>query len=188
MRNSGKFLLTFIIIIFTFIIFSGGIFASGSGTVRDVPLDIDNSIGLEQIKIPFFPQISLPNEEYATIFSWLSFGGALFSIGFIIFWIILIIRASAQMLRSQGNDDAMAESFKKLKSVFVGAGITVAFPILISIIGGFMGLGPLWNWPAALRDCPNDPRFNYYFQAVIHVADGSDPDPKATANRMCFGV
>ncbi len=153
--------------------------------VGNVNFDVEG-VGLEEpIVIPFFNQIALPNDPYFSALSWLSFIGLLVSIGLIIFWIALIIRAAFQALQSEGNEEGMAESFNKLKSVFIGAGISIAVPIILSLIGGIMGLGPLWNWPAAFRGCPNTDR-SFFFQEVIYQSGNNIQDPVKAAENACY--
>lgn len=149
------------------------------------PLDIDNSIGLDPIKIPFFPQVNLPTNEYSTFLSWASFIGGLFSIGLVIFWVFLILRASFTMLKSEGNEEMVADSISRLKSVFIGAALSIIFPIGLSVIGGILGLGNLWAWPAAFRNCPGTDS-NYYYQEVLKVSNAGVANPKEQAELNCF--
>lgn len=155
---------------------------SGSGGSG---FDLDDSIGLETISIPFFPQVSLPDSEYATFLSWASFAGGLFSIGLIVFWVFLILRAAFTMLKSEGHEEMVADSISRLKSVFIGAALAILFPIGLSVLGSLLGLGNLWSWPAAFRDCPGTDS-NYYYQEVLKLSDEGVADEKAVAESNCF--
>ncbi len=147
---------------------------------------LDKNIGLEEIRIPVFNQITLPNNEYSTALSWASFIGGLFSIGLVIFWIYLLLRASFKMLQSEGNSDGVEDSYAKLKSTFIGAALAIAFPIALSIVGGILGLGPLWSWPAAFRNCPGVGAGRYYFQEVLEQSKNGESGAKERAEGICF--
>lgn len=183
-----RFVLTIFVFAITFSFLITVVGAQPGASSTDVGLGgdgIDENVGLEEIKIPIFGQPSfLKDTPYYTIFSWISFGGLLFSIGLVIFWIALIVRAAFQAVQSEGNEEGLGESFKRVQSVFVGAGVALLVPIAISLFGGIIGLGPLWDWPAGLRDCPGGSK-QYFFQQVLELK-GSAEDPVAEAESICF--
>jgi len=158
---------------------------SAVGQVGEVNLNVDERIGLQTISIPYFDQIAIPGDEYSTTLSWLSFIGSVASIAIVAFWIVLVLRAAFSALQAEGEPEQMAESFKKLRSVFIGAAIAIAFPIGLSLIGFFFGLGPLWTWPAAFRDCPNSTN-RYYYQEVLDQERSGAADAVTAANQACF--
>lgn len=175
---------------------------SASGTVPlDSDLNIDDSIDLQPITIPFFPQLALPGTEYDTIWSWISFFGALFTLGMLAFWIFLILKAGLNVYQKQGQPEGIQESMQRLKSVFIGAGLSMIIPIFFVVVGAILGLGAPWRWPAALRSCPNSApqpgtvsatnpegskQYDFYFQAVLDAPTGH-PNPQEWANGECFG-
>jgi hypothetical protein len=152
---------------------------------NDTSLDIDERIGLEPITISFFNQIDLGPDQYYTIFSWVSFVATMFTIGLVIFWIYLVLRAAFGALKSEGDSEQLAESFAKVKSAFIGASMALLFPILLSVFGFIFGLGPLWSWPSGLRSCPNVEESAFYFQEVLRQADTGVQDPVDAAERSC---
>ncbi len=160
---------------------------SGVGQVGDTGFKIDPVIGLQPVSITFFNQIALPGGPYSTVLSWISFGGSIASIGLIVFWIYRLIKASAEALQSEGNEEGLAEAYKKVKSVFIGAALAILFPVGLSVIGFLMGLGPIWSWPAALRSCPgaNGTDSGFYFQEVLKQVNNGVSDPTGAADAAC---
>lgn len=115
--------------------------------------DVDDS-GLDTIELFFFDvgDALLPSAE-ATFFSWLAWFGAVGSIGLIIFWTVLLLRAAFQALKSEDNSEELGESYKKIKSLFIGLGLSILFPVILTIVGTLFGLGNFYNWPQALEAC-----------------------------------
>ena len=146
----------------------------GSGDLRNtnVSNETREQFGLETINIPYFPQISLDTGQYS-IFSWLGLVGALYTVVIVIFWIFYIIRAAFKALKSEGTPEELAESTKQIKSVFVAVAMSVLFPVLMSIIGLFLGAGNVFQWPKAFQKCPTSSEYDYFFQAAINI---DDPD------------
>lgn len=160
---------------------------TGGVVVDDINLDIDDSIDIHEIRIPFFGQVELGFDEYATIWSWLTFIGGLISIFVMVFWVGLILRAAFLALKSEGSEEGMGEAMKKMQSAFIGAGISIAFPVALSLIGAIMGIGSLWQWPKALRGCPRSEDSAFFFQQVLRESD--DPniaDPTSAAESTCY--
>jgi hypothetical protein len=150
--------------------------------VVQTPLDLD------PIRIPIFaaPFNILPNSEHATILSWVGFFGSIITIGIVVFWIYLILKASFQALKSQENPDEIGEAQKRVVSTFIGAGLSILIPVIISIVGVFVGAGPLWNWPVAFRKC-EDGTDRYYYQVVIENAQTTDSKTAVEqAEARCF--
>lgn len=192
--NNKNFKLPFLIIIFTlifFISFLTNVFAQvTTGTPSTTSqFDIDNKINLEPITIPVFGDLALGIDPHATLFSWLSFGANLIVVALVVFWIFLILRAGFEAIKSEGDSEKISEASKKVKSAVIGVATTLIFPAILSVIGALMGLGPLWSWPAALRDCPNlkdSGGSQFYFQEVLVQADNGEANPRAAADVACF--
>ncbi|MCA9381586.1 hypothetical protein KC678_04940 [Candidatus Dojkabacteria bacterium] len=151
-------------------------------------LNIDDKIGLQPISFDFFPQIGLGVDQYYTIFSWVSFVATLFSIGLVAFWIYLIVRAAFEALRSEGDAEKLQGSFEKIKSTFIGASVALIFPILLTVFGYILGLGALWSWPSALRECPSTNESAFFFQEVLRQSDAGEEDPVSAAELSCYGA
>lgn len=150
------------------------------------PGGVDSNLGIEEIRIPFFGQPEfLKDSAYYSIFSWISFLGMIFSIGLILYWVFLIVRASFKAVKSEGNEEGLQDSFERVKSVFVGAAVAIAIPLIISVFGALLGLGPLWSWPAGLRNCPGTDR-DYYFQEALDQRQSGAADPISAAEAACF--
>ncbi|MCA9387171.1 hypothetical protein KC669_04010 [Candidatus Dojkabacteria bacterium] len=150
-------------------------------------LTTDDNIGLDPISFDFFPQVTLGLDQYATIFSWVSFVAGIFSLGIVVFWIFLILRAAFGALKSEGDSEQLQGSFEKIKSTFIGASIALIFPILLTVFGYIFGLGALWSWPAAFRSCPTTNESAFFFQEVLRQSDAGADDPVAEAEFVCFG-
>ncbi|MDQ6986087.1 MAG: hypothetical protein Q9M91_05790 [Candidatus Dojkabacteria bacterium] len=188
--NITKLFLTSIIFIMLSIFTLNIVSAQGGGTVDlDTQFDLDSKISLQSITINYFPQPLDPGGEYATVLSWLSFFGILITIGAAVFWIFLLLKAGLFAFKSEGDEVALAESYKKVKSVFIGAGLSFLFPMILTVVGFAVGVGGIWTWPKAFRDCPNDPDLNFYFQAVLEV-DESIPANRVDieAETRCYGA
>ena len=67
----------------------------------------DNKINLETIRIPFFKNFINFNTDNANIWTWAAFIGSLATVGLVIFWIYLIIRAGLKALQSQGTPEGL---------------------------------------------------------------------------------
>lgn len=153
---------------------------------NDQEFVVDENIGLEEIRIPFFPQVNTINSEYATFFSWGAFIANLAILGLIVFWVYRILIASVKAMRSAGNSEELAESWKQVQSVFIGAAATMVVPILLSIIGVALNVGYVWDWPLAFRSC-DSPDYEYYFQALEAFGEDS-AQSRADVDALCFGT
>lgn len=164
--------------IISFLIFTP-VYAQGDrpGGLADpdgcVNCEIDENVGLEELRIPIFNNFIDFNTNNASIFSWISFAGALATVGLVIFWIFLLIRAGVKGMQSQGNQEGIAESFKQVQSILLGAGISLAFPIVLSLIGLLLGIGTIFSWPKMFQFCTESSGFQFYYQALL---DSSLPE------------
>lgn len=154
----------------------------------DVDITIDDKVtaGIEEIRIPIFTSVIGFNTSTASVFSWIAFVGSLGTVGLIIFWIYLLVRAGINGMQSQGSDEALAEAFKKVKAVLVGAGTSLAFPIILSIVGAFFGIGSIFNWPRAFQLCDiNTEKYDWYFQALFDKDANPQSSPEV-ADTLCI--
>lgn len=177
-------LLTIILSIFFFVPLqaqenSGGL---ANQTVTCVNCTIDNNVGLEEIRVPVFASFIDFNTENASIFSWVSFIGALATVGLVIFWIFLLVKAGLKGIQSQGTPEKLAEAFKQVQSVLVGAAISLFFPLVLSIIGVFFGIGTIFSWPKMFQFCDESSGVQFYYQALL--ADDVKGD-KSAAEAKC---
>ena len=147
----------------------------------DSNLDLDTNIGLEKINIPFFSQPLLAGNRYYTFLSWASFLGTIISFAIVAYWIFLILRAAFEALQSGSDSEKLEASFGRVRSAFIGATIALLFPIILTIIGFIFGLGPLWSWPSAFRECPSNRESIFFFQEVLLQANGGAANPVAEA-------
>jgi hypothetical protein len=187
------FVLLLAVLLFSLIsLTSNSVFAQVTSGSPDAQrqFDIDDKINLEPITIPVFGDLSLGISAHATLFSWLSFSANVVVIALVVFWIFLVLRAGFEAIKSEGDAEKISEAAKKVKSALIGVGTTLIFPAILSIIGAIMGLGPLWTWPAAFRDCPNqkdsEEGSQFYFQEVLKKADTGIPNPSSAAEQSCF--
>lgn len=171
-----------LVIIFTF----GMIIIQANNINAQTGLDLDSNIGLEPISVTIFPQVFLGVDQYYTVYSWVSFAGVLASFGIVAYWIFIVLKAAFNALKSEGDSEKLEGSYTRIKSTIIGASIALAFPILISIFGAVLGLGPMWSWPKAFRDCPNSTESSFYFQEVFRQTDAAATDPVAQAESVCY--
>lgn len=148
-------------------------------TVGCVDCNIDNNVGLQEIRIPIFASFIDFNTENASIFSWASFIGSLATIGLVVFWIFLLVRAGVKGLQSQGNAEALGAAFKQVQTVLVSAAITLIFPLLLSIIGVFLGIGTIFSWPKMFQFCSESSGFQFYYQALLDKDTSGAQDAEA---------
>ncbi|MFS8130709.1 MAG: hypothetical protein ACMG57_01890 [Candidatus Dojkabacteria bacterium] len=143
---------------------------------------------LDTITIPFFPVFDAINPKYATVLSWVTYIADVVVILIIIFWIVRILLAGIEGIRSEGDQAKLQEAYKKLQSALIGIGITFLIPILLTLIGFLIGIGSIFNWPKMFSGCPGMPAtydpvsgnrdegtYEYYFQAYFDVKAGNDP-------------
>ena len=160
----------------------------GNDAATGKPLTVKPN--LQPITIPLFGNIGV-GTPYDTIYSWASFIGNIATIGLVIFWVFLLIKAGVKRANAGSNAEIEAESFKQMKSALVGAGLSIAFPIVLTGIGFAVGAGAFWNWPKAFRSCPNDSKVTFYFQEVLKQKSSSSTsvaDQENAAEIACYGT
>jgi hypothetical protein len=174
--NHTKVILVIILLFIlniSFLAFSLKAQATRSGTSdSDTQLNIDDSIDIKPITIPVFRGLGVPG-KYATVLSWLSFIGTIFSVGIIAFWVFLLVRAAFLAAKSEGDEGGLGDAQKRVKSTFIGAAMSIIIPGIISLIGVGLGLGPLWTWPVAFNSCDggSDGESQYLFQEFLKTTD-----------------
>ncbi len=159
--------------------------SGGSANSTTSTQDIDDEIGLREIRIPIFSSFIDFDTENASIFSWISFIGSLATIGLVVFWIFLLVKAGVKGMQSQGNAENLTGAFKQVQSVLIGAAVTLFFPFVLSLIGLFFGIGTIFSWPKMFQLCDkssNPNGFDFYFQYLISI--GSEGD-EAAAESAC---
>jgi len=169
MKNSKKlFTLLFFIIASPL-----GVHALDAGT---------SAVGLDPIVIQFFPVFGTINSKYFTVLSWITFIASILVVLVIIFWVVRILLAGLEAIRSEGDSEKLQEAFKKIQSNLVGIGITFIIPIILTVIGFILGIGTIFNWPKMFSGCP-DTEYEYYFRAYFNAPAGEDPTE--FASRTC---
>lgn len=153
---------------------------------KDFDIDDKVTVGVEPIHIPIFSSVIGFNTSTASVFSWIAFVGALATIGLVLFWVYLLVRAGIKGIQSQGSEEGLQEAYKKVRAVLVGAAITLAFPILLSIVGMFFGIGTIFNWPRAFQLCDvNTEKYDWYFQALFDKEANPESSPER-ADQLCI--
>lgn len=132
----------------------------------------------------YIPVFVAPDPSFS-IFSWIFFIGALASIGAVIFWIYRIIKAAVKALRSEGKSEDLGEAWKEVQGVIISAAMTLAFPVILSLVGAILGIGTIFEWPRMFRECDEGAASDYYFQAFLAVPEGNT-DPIGYADGQCF--
>ena len=142
----------------------------------NVNVDPTDKFKLEPIKIPLF---NVGNTVNFSIFSWLAFAGSLATVGLVIFWIYLMIRAGIKGLQSEGKPEGIAEAANQVKSVLIGMFITFLFPAILSLAGTFVGVGNIFQWPKMFSYCNGSAAVGqstqdtYYFQVFLREGAAS---------------
>jgi hypothetical protein len=165
-------------------LFSGfSVYAQQNSSVnlRNVSDLNKNKIELEKISIPFFKNFINFNTDNANLWTWAAFIGSLATVGLVIFWVYLILRAGVKALQSQGTPEGLEEAFKKIKSVFIGAALSFFFPVILSLAGIFLGIGSIFQWPKMFSNCNGT--YQYYFQAYLDKDIGKNDI--ATTDAYC---
>jgi len=147
--------------------FVSPVFAAGDS------LDISgDKIGLGVITLPTF--ISLDIARNFSIYSWVAFAINIIFWVILMLWIVIIIRAAIDIVRSQGNEDMIKGSYKKFGSVFWSITFLIGFVAVLSIVASFFGLGAFWDWPKVFSKCENG---KYYYQVALETqTTGEDAD------------
>lgn len=141
--------------------------------------DLDTGTGLNEIVIPLFSSSLFGFAENASIISWLAFAGGLFTVIILAYWIFRILVSGIQALRSEGDPVKLQESYGKLKSNFIGMFITFLIPLVLSLIGAFLGIGTIFQWPTSFQLC-EDSEYRFYFEA--YIVAGNEEDAKNLCN------
>lgn len=129
---------------------------------------------IKPITIPFFPVFDAIDAKYYTVLSWLTFAAGVVIVLIIVFWIVRILLAGVNAIRSSGDPDKLQESYAQVKANLIGVGITFLFPIILTVIGAFLGIGSIFNWPKMFSGCEGSGNFEYYFQAYLQAPRGGD--------------
>lgn len=136
---------------------------------------LNDSVGIGVITIPFFPVFDKINSKYATIFTWITFIADILIVLVIVFWIVRILLAGIEAIKSEGDQTKIQEAFAKLQSNLVGIGMTFLVPIVLTAIGFLLGIGSIFNWPKMFSGCEASSKHEYYFQAFLNPENGQDP-------------
>ncbi|CAG1022496.1 hypothetical protein DOJK_01711 [Patescibacteria group bacterium] len=153
-----------------------------NSTTSCVNCNIDDELALGEIRIPIFASFIDFDTNNASILSWLSFVGALATIGLVVFWVFLLVKAGVKGLQSQGNAENLAVAFKQVQSVLLGAAITLFFPVVLSVVGLLLGVGTIFSWPKMFQFCSDTTNYEFYYQALLDKTQNTDA---AAAEAAC---
>ncbi len=148
-----------------------------SGSDKILPEQISDKI--KPIEIPIFPIVVEGfDPKYSTILSWLSFAGVILTIIVLAIFIVRIVFLSYKMIvQGSEKEEVVGDVFKKFRLNFVGLIITFLTPIILSLIGGFLGIGNIFRWPKMFSSCSGS-EYEFYFEAYLR--EGTDAD------NLCF--
>ncbi len=136
---------------------------------------------LEDIVIPVFIDFGPLQPGSATVFSFLSAIGIFATIAIVIFWIYRILIIGIEAFKSEGKPEALQAVFKKLQNILLGVFLSLLFPVILSIIGIFAGIGTVFEWPRMFRSC-DYPDYDYYYQAYL---DQEGSNATEQADKLC---
>lgn len=109
----------------------------------------------------FFPCDDTPGDDtssVAEIDTWVEFGAGLVFVGFIIFGILMIIKASLKIIRSEGDEGQVQEGMIAIRSVMIAVGMLifgiVGLILLLGIFGKSDFTGPELVTPPGVNELP----------------------------------
>jgi len=188
-----KKIIVLVILFFVLSIFSNLVVqAQGIGNSNNIN-NLNNislkgsGINIQELDIPFFTSFIDFNTNNASIWTWLIFAGGLFTVGLVIFWISLLVRAGFKAMQSGGNAEGLTELSKSIRSIFIGITLTIMVPIILSVTGTALGIGNVFQWPKMFTKCnvtSGTVKYEYYFQAYL-AAGSKHIDPKTYADSQC---
>ena len=139
-------------------------------------VNLPSEVKLDPIFIPTFIDFSTTFSALggpaSTVFSFISFLGVLATAGVSIFWVFRILKIGIDGLQSEGKPEKIQELSQNLINVLKGVFMSFLFPLILSIIGIFAGIGTIFEWPRMFRQCQDNGEYAYYFQAYL-AAEGS---------------
>jgi len=150
-------------------------------TLQQASVTLPDEVNLKPITIPLFVDFSAVAGSASTVFSLISFIGVAATVAIVVFWIYKIVKLGIEGMQSGGKADKIQELIKKLQNIFVGVFMSFLFPVILSIIGIFAGVGTIFEWPRMFRSCES-PNYNYYFQAFL---DKGGNDAQLQADIEC---
>lgn len=160
---------------------------SGNGSTNQL-VEIPN-IGLKDITIKTFQSpIDLSN---FSIFSWVSFFGILLIVLIVVYWVWVIIKIGVLAIQSEGNQEKLQEVAKRFRAIFLSMALFFLFPVALSLIGIFLGIGNIFQWPKMFSFCnvlvesdlPSSPR-NVIFYYQVFLGEGEGDFQKA--DLICY--
>jgi hypothetical protein len=86
-----------------------------------------------------------------------------FMVVMMVIWVVYSIYAGFKINMSQGKEEDVKTGFTLIKNVWISITWGVAFFILLSIIGTFMGVGNVTQWSYNLAQC-NGAAGGFYFR------------------------
>lgn len=137
-----------------------------STILQQSTVTLPDEVNLKPITIPLFVDFSAVAGSASTVFSLLSFLGVIATLGIVAFWIVKIVQLGVEGMQSGGKSDKIQELIKKLQNILLGVFMSFLFPVILSIIGIFAGLGTIFEWPRMFRSCESAD-YDYYFQAFL---------------------
>lgn len=111
----------------------------------------DECINLGPIELPLF--VSFEFIENFTIFSYLAVALNFLFLGVGLLWIILVVRAGIEYLRSYGDEGVIGASKKRISAVVASISMLFFSLVLLVLVGSFLGLGNFLSWPKKLSQC-----------------------------------
>lgn len=175
MKKYLLFSITILALVFTFPVIaqdrSGGLINTSTSCVN---CNLDENIGLQEIRIPIFASFIDFDTNNASILSWASFIGALATVGLVVFWVFLLVRAGVKGLQSQGDATNLGDAYKSVQAVLIGAAVTMIFPLFLSIVGLLLGIGTIFSWPKMFQFCDDSTNYEFYYQALLDAKNDSD--------------
>lgn len=88
-----------------------------------------------------------------SLISWVTFflNIAIFLV--IAYYIFLVIKAAVKIITSQGSPEKLAEGYNQLGSVLKSVAALFVFLLILVLVGNFLGIGAIWQWPKAFSQC-----------------------------------
>lgn len=171
-------------VLITVLVLLGSQVFSASAAASGITIP-DPGVGLKPITIPTF--LSLDQIANFSVLSYFSFLLAIAFLGVMLLWVVLVVRAAIDYLRSQGDEKMIEGSTKRISNVFASVTILFVFIVVITVVANFFGIGNFWEWPKSFSLCngnlsrdPGAYYFNYFLRRVSEGASSEQID------RECF--
>lgn len=88
-----------------------------------------------------------------SLISWVSLIVNFVVIGIIVYWVYLVGKGAFMIVGSFGAPDKVAAGQKQVVAVLRSIAALFIFLAILIIVGNFVGIGSIWDWPQSFSQC-----------------------------------